>query len=89
MFCAMLVVAPFFPPEDGKGDVSFTWYVTHAVMGIGVLGLAGLYWFVFAILMPRIYRYELEERLETLDDGMTVTKVVEVRNGTLVGSEEN
>jgi hypothetical protein len=34
-FCLALIVAPFFPPKDGKGDVSF-FYATYAIVGIGV-----------------------------------------------------
>jgi amino acid transporter len=34
LFCLALVLAPFFPPEDGIGDVTFTWYGTYALVGI-------------------------------------------------------
>ena len=30
-----LIVAPFIPPKDGKGDVGF-WYATYAVVGGGL-----------------------------------------------------
>ena len=30
-----LIVAPFVPPKDGKGDVGF-WYATYAVVGGGL-----------------------------------------------------
>jgi hypothetical protein len=35
----------------------------------------------------RLSGYELKERLESLDDGITVTKIVKVRDGTVVGPE--
>ena len=31
----VLVLAPFFPPKDGKGDVSF-FYATYAIVGIAM-----------------------------------------------------
>lgn len=30
-----LIIAPFVPPKDGKGDVGF-WYATYAVVGGGL-----------------------------------------------------
>lgn len=33
--CLALLAAPFFPPADGKGDVSF-FYATYAIVGIGM-----------------------------------------------------
>ena len=33
--CLGLIAAPFFPPEGGKGDVSF-FYATYAVVGIAM-----------------------------------------------------
>ena len=35
VLCVALIAAPFFPPKDGKSDVSF-WYATYAVVGIGL-----------------------------------------------------
>lgn len=32
---SFLVAAPFFPPKDGKGDVSF-FYATYAIVAIGM-----------------------------------------------------
>ncbi|MCJ1224030.1 hypothetical protein MMC12_000673 [Toensbergia leucococca] len=34
-FSSCLVVAPFIPPKNGKGDVGF-WYATYAVVGCGL-----------------------------------------------------
>ncbi|KAI9846680.1 MAG: hypothetical protein M1837_003735 [Sclerophora amabilis] len=33
--CLALIAAPFFPPQDGQGDVSF-FYATYALVGIGM-----------------------------------------------------
>ncbi|PGH29685.1 hypothetical protein GX50_07571 [[Emmonsia] crescens] len=51
-FSIGLLAAPFFPPEDGKGDVSF-FYATYAIVGLGILALAAIYWFLWAVLIPR------------------------------------
>jgi amino acid transporter len=80
LFCLVLVVAPFFPPENGVGDVTFTWYGTYAVVGIGILLVATGYWFLAIFLLPRLGEYKLEESLEALDDGTTVTRLSKVRN---------
>lgn len=33
--CLALIAAPFFPPQDGEGDVQF-FYATYAIVGIGM-----------------------------------------------------
>ena len=35
MICLALIVAPFFPPKDGRADVGF-FYATYALVGIGM-----------------------------------------------------
>lgn len=35
LVCLVLLAAPFFPPVDGKGDVSF-FYATYAIVGVGM-----------------------------------------------------
>jgi len=79
IFCLGLIVAPFFPPEDGKGDVKF-FYATYAISGIGVMILATLYWYVWTVLIPRWRGYTLEEETEVLDDGASITKFVHLES---------
>lgn len=38
-----------------------------------------VYWFVWAVALPRYRGYRLEERAEILDDGTTLTRLVQVR----------
>ena len=35
LICLSLIAAPFFPPKDGHGDVSF-WYASYAVVGVSM-----------------------------------------------------
>ncbi|KAJ5585562.1 uncharacterized protein N7459_005362 [Penicillium hispanicum] len=73
--CVALLVAPFIPPPDWKGDVDF-FYATYAIVGVGVILFAVLYWYVWTVLLPQWGRYKLEEAVETLDDGTPITKLV-------------
>ncbi|KAL2363493.1 hypothetical protein RJZ56_003601 [Blastomyces dermatitidis] len=78
VFSIGLLAAPFFPPKDGKGDVSF-FYATYAIVGVGILTLAAVYWYLWAVLIPRWKGYVLEEKTEILEDGVSVTKVVRLK----------
>ncbi|KAG5966116.1 hypothetical protein E4U58_002582 [Claviceps cyperi] len=61
-----LVIAPFIPPEKGNGVYESLPYYIHCVVGFGVLAAGGLYWLVWAVLLPRFGHYELVE--ETVVD---------------------
>lgn len=37
---------------------------------------AVLYWYVWTVILPRRGGYRLEEAVETLDDGTTITRLV-------------
>ncbi|KJZ79482.1 hypothetical protein HIM_00951 [Hirsutella minnesotensis 3608] len=55
-----LVVAPFVPPETKEQNVykSLPYYI-HCVVGFGVLFAGGLYWLVWAVILPKLGRYEI------------------------------
>ncbi|KAL2048026.1 hypothetical protein ABVK25_011122 [Lepraria finkii] len=74
-----LIVAPFVPPKNGKGDVGF-WYATYAVVGGGLLVCGVIYWYLWTVLIPRLRGYRLEEEGDMLQDGTSVTKLVKVKN---------
>lgn len=44
------------------------------------LTLALAYWYLWARLLPRWFNYRLEEQLDILDDGTTITRIVRVQN---------
>ncbi|KAJ5189579.1 hypothetical protein N7472_008593 [Penicillium cf. griseofulvum] len=75
--CLVLLVAPFIPPPNWKGDVDF-FYATYALVGIGIFSVlfGVLYWYVWTVLIPRWGGYELEEEKEILADGTSIIKLV-------------
>ncbi|KAL4869860.1 hypothetical protein BDV12DRAFT_208184 [Aspergillus spectabilis] len=70
-----LLVSPFIPPPNYKGDVDF-FYATYAIVGTAVIVFGVLYWYVWTVLLPRWGGYSLEEEEKVLDDGTIVTKLV-------------
>ncbi|KAJ5959325.1 Major facilitator superfamily domain general substrate transporter [Penicillium vulpinum] len=75
LVCLVLLVAPFIPPPNWKGDVDF-FYATYALVGIGIVLFGVLYWYVWTVLLPRWGGYQLEEEKEILDDGTSIIKLV-------------
>ncbi len=64
-----LVAAPFVPPTDGQNVYNDLPYYLHCVVGIGIIAAGGVYWLVWAVILPRIGKYELvrETRVSELD----------------------
>jgi len=69
------MVMPWVPPEKGHADVSF-WYATYCVVGIGILLLCGLYYWIWVVLLPKLGGYEIIEEVEELQDGARLAKLV-------------
>ncbi|KAF4124867.1 High affinity methionine permease, partial [Geosmithia morbida] len=65
-----LVIMPWYPPAGGQyaGDVSF-WYATYVVTGIGILAACGIYYWVWAFVLPKWKGYKLRQEVVYLDDG--------------------
>lgn len=67
-----LVVAPFIPPETPDQNVYKQLpYWLHCVIGFGILAAGGVYWLVWAVILPKIGGYTLERRVTTSTDGWT------------------
>ncbi|KAG8931006.1 hypothetical protein FRC02_003374 [Tulasnella sp. 418] len=66
----LTIVMPWIPPANGShsGDVSL-WYATYCVLGLGIMALCGIYYYVWIILLPRLRGYEIVEETVTLPDG--------------------
>jgi hypothetical protein len=47
----------------------------YCIVGIGVMLLGVLYWFVWRVGLPKVFGYELVPRKEKLEDGTVVTLV--------------
>ncbi|KAJ9653446.1 methionine permease, partial [Neophaeococcomyces mojaviensis] len=54
-----LVVAPFVPPTDGQNVYKSLPYYLHCVVGIAILAGGGVYYIIWAQLLPRLGGYEL------------------------------
>jgi amino acid transporter len=80
LICLFLLVMPWYPPENGQGDVSF-WYATYCVVGIGLmLGCAAYYWF-WIKLLPKLGKYQIRsETLVSDQDGSVMHKLIKVPN---------
>jgi hypothetical protein len=64
-----LVIAPFVPPSEGNGVYESLPYWLHCVVGMGIIAAGGLYWLVWAVILPKIggYRLEREVVVDPLD----------------------
>ncbi|EXJ91271.1 hypothetical protein A1O1_04381 [Capronia coronata CBS 617.96] len=64
-----LAAAPFVPPEHGQNVYNDLPYYLHCVVGMGIIAAGGVYWLVWAVLLPRIGGYELvrETKISELD----------------------
>ncbi|KAI0365763.1 amino acid transporter [Pilatotrama ljubarskyi] len=67
-----LLIAPFFPPANGKGDTPPLPYYLYCLVGIAVMVTGVLYWAGWQVV-PRWFGYKYVSRKETLSDGTVVT----------------
>ncbi|KAG2075383.1 amino acid transporter [Suillus decipiens] len=70
-----LLIMPWVPPEPGHSDVSF-WYATYCVVGLGVLVLCGVYYWLWIVALPRLGGYTIVEEVEHLKDGALATRLI-------------
>ena len=54
-----LVAAPFIPPSDGQNVYESLPYYLHCLVGIGILLAGVFYWFVWAVVLPKVGKYDL------------------------------
>ncbi|TGO38626.1 hypothetical protein BHYA_0071g00370 [Botrytis hyacinthi] len=76
--CLALIAGPFFKPTKGSADVGF-WYATYAVVGVGIILFGVGRWAVVFWGLPRWGGYRVEEEVEILGDGTSVTRLVRVK----------
>ena len=64
-----LVVAPFVPPSAGQNIYENLPYWIHCVVGFGIIIAGGVYWLVWAVILPKIGKYELirETQYDSID----------------------
>ncbi|PBP26362.1 High-affinity methionine permease [Diplocarpon rosae] len=74
-----LLVMPWVPPEGGiyAGNVSFL-YATAPIVGIGLLLVCGVYYWVWIIVLPTHRRYAIRQELIVLDTGEATHSLIRV-----------
>ncbi|KAG1736583.1 amino acid/polyamine transporter I [Suillus lakei] len=70
-----LLIMPWVPPEPGHGDVSF-WYATYCVVGLGILALCGVYYWLWIVFLPWLGGYIIVEEVEQLEDGALTARLI-------------
>ena len=65
------------PPSDGQSVYESLPYWIHCVVGFGVLAAGGVYWVIWAVILPKIGNYELtQEKVVDDIDGWERTRFV-------------
>ncbi|KAK2752729.1 hypothetical protein FQN55_005858 [Onygenales sp. PD_40] len=64
-----LVIAPFVPPEEGQNVYEQLPYYLHCVVGIAIVLSGGIYWLIWAQLMPKLGGYTLQQEVVLQEDG--------------------
>jgi amino acid transporter len=75
-----ILAMPWWPPADGiyAGEVSF-FYATYCVVGIAILLVCGLYYWVWMYALPKYGKYELRNETQSVgDDGANTHRLVKV-----------
>jgi amino acid transporter len=64
-----LLVMPWIPPVGGiyAGTVSF-FYATYMIVGIAVIGICGVYYYVWMTVLPRWGNYAIRSQVIDVDD---------------------
>lgn len=76
-----LVIAPFVPPDSPDQNVyEHLPYWLHCVIGLGIIAAGGLYWLIWAIILPKLGGYRLERHAIVGDDGWSRNKFVRIKN---------
>ncbi|KAL7409119.1 high affinity methionine permease, partial [Mrakia frigida] len=66
-----LVVVPIVPPAAGNKVYESLPYFLHVVVGFGLIALGGVWWLVWAKILPRLGKYKLVRTEVMGDDGMS------------------
>jgi len=65
-----LLIFPFLPPSNGVGDTPPLPYYLYCLIGIAVMSFGVLYWAVWKLVLPYVFKFHLVPRKEVLKDGM-------------------
>lgn len=70
-----LVVAPYIPPTHGESVYNSLPYWIHCVVAWGIFAVGGVYWLVWAVILPKLGRYELIHEEVLGEDGFWRQKI--------------
>ncbi|KAL9095951.1 MAG: hypothetical protein Q9165_001949 [Trypethelium subeluteriae] len=74
-----LAVAPYVPPDSPDQNIYKSLpYWLHCVVGLGIIAAGGVYWIVWAIVLPRAGKYKLEKEVTVGEDGWTRNTFVKI-----------
>ncbi|KAJ5744653.1 hypothetical protein N7533_009523 [Penicillium manginii] len=68
-----LLVMPFVPPSNGKGNTSLPYYLSP-VVALAILSVGVIYYTIRFVLLPWAFGYELEPVVVDLSDGSQVSR---------------
>jgi solute carrier family 7 (L-type amino acid transporter), member 9/15 len=71
----LVLVAPFIRPANRVGDTPPLPYYLYCLIGIAVIAFGVLYWAVWQLVLPYVFRVRLVPRKEVLEDGTVITLV--------------
>jgi amino acid transporter len=77
---AFVLIMPWVPPEGGiyGGDVSF-FYATYCVVGLAIIAICGIWYWVWIKLLPSWGGYEVRQEVEVGERGERSATLVKVR----------
>ncbi|ORY26026.1 amino acid permease-domain-containing protein [Naematelia encephala] len=79
-----LLVMPWVPPPGGINNSSFGFfYGTSSIVGLSFIVLCGLYYVLWAKLLPKWGGYQLRQTVITLDDGTVSNFLAKIKNEDL------
>ncbi|KAL2889936.1 High-affinity methionine permease [Ceratocystis lukuohia] len=57
-----LIIAPFVPPTGDQSVYEHLPYYIHCIVGFGIIASGGVYWLFWAIILPKLGKYELVQQ---------------------------
>ena len=78
-----LIIAPYVPPSDGESVYSSMPYWIHCVIAWGIFSIGGIYYLVWAQLLPRWGHYKLVSKDVLGEDGFWRVKIAKVYDDTI------
>ena len=75
MDATLVLVAPFIRPANKVGDTPPLPYYLYCLIGIAAMLFGVLYWAVWQLMLPYMFKFRLVPMKEILEDGTVATVV--------------